>query len=410
MEKAVSGPEPARTDPAGRPRDGHGAGGAGPVLDAATIRQALAGVQDPELGAGLVELGMIREVAVEGSSVTVEVALTMQGCPLRTRLRADVEAAVRQVPGVEQVTVRFGLLDAEERRALMATARRRAQERAPATSLPARARVLLVTSGKGGVGKSSVAVNLAAALARPGQVVGLLDADIWGFSVPRLLGMDGRLEAAGGKIQPRRLAVGDGELRVVSMGFLAEEDTAVLWRGLKLSRAVQQFLEDVAWDGVDLLVIDAPPGTGDVPMALARLLPRSEVLVVTTPPLAAQQVAARAADLARRHHLRVSGVIENMAGFVCEHGSSYPLFGEGGGERLADALGVPLLGSVPFDPAVAVGGDRGELAVLGPGPAGTALRGIAERLRDDPQAAEAASCAGRLLDAVERAVAGVARG
>jgi ATP-binding protein involved in chromosome partitioning len=380
------------------------------AVSEAAVRAALAQVMDPELGASLVELGMIRAVRIQGSRVALEVALTMQGCPLRSRLRADLEQAVRQVPGVEAVEVSFGLLDGAERQALMATARRRAQERAPVTSLRPSARALAVTSGKGGVGKSSIAVNLAAALARPGRVVGVLDADIWGFSVPRLLGMEGRLEARAGRILPRRRAVGDGELQVVSMGFLAEEDTAVMWRGLKLSRAVQQFLEDVAWDEVDELVIDVPPGTGDVPMALARLLPRTEVLVVTTPPLAAQQVAARAADLARRSHLRVCGVIENMAAFVCEHGSRYPLFGEGGGQRLAAQLGVPLLGSVPLDPAVATGGDQGALAVLEGGPAGTALAAIAERLASDPEAAEAAGCAGRLLQAVEHAVASAPRG
>ena len=249
-------------------------------------------------------------------------------------------------------------MDADERAAVMARARWKAREDAPETAVPVSARVLAIASGKGGVGKSSVTVNLAVALARRGLTVGILDADIWGFSVPRLLGMEGDVEARQGKMVPLEQAVGSGLVRVLSMGFLADEEQAIMWRGLVLNRAVQQFLQDAHWGDLDYLLIDLPPGTGDIQMGLARLLPRTELLVVTTPPVAAQKVAARAADMARRGYLRVAGVIENMSDFTCEHGTTYALFGSGGGERLAQGLGVPLVGSIPLHPDLAAGGRR----------------------------------------------------
>jgi ATP-binding protein involved in chromosome partitioning len=214
------------------------------------------------------------------------------------------------------------------------------------------------------VGKSSVTVNLAVALARRGLTIGVLDADIWGFSIPRLLGMQGEVEARDKKMVPLELRVGDGVLRVLSMGFLADEDSAIMWRGLILNRAVQQFLEDVHWGDLDYLLIDMPPGTGDIQMGLARMLPRTEVIVVTTPPVAAQKVAARTADMARKGYLRVAGVIENMSDFICEHGTSYALFGSGGGARLAEDVGVPLIGKIPLHPSVAAGGDAGRPVAL----------------------------------------------
>lgn len=267
------------------------------------------------------------------------------------------------------------------------------------------ARIIGVSSGKGGVGKSSVTVNLAVALAGRGMVVGLLDADIWGFSVPRLLGMQGELRAEAKKIVPMELPLGAGRLKVVSMGFLADEDKAIMWRGLVLNRAVQQFLEDVRWGHVDYLLIDMPPGTGDIQMGLARMLPRTEVLVVTTPPVAAQKVAARAADMARKGHLRVAGVVENMGPFVCEHGTSYAMFGEGGGARLAAELGVPLVGSVPLHPDMAAAGDAGTPVALGSGPLAGAFDELARRVSQDvAPLVEAASCTARLLDHVEKAL------
>ena len=260
-------------------------------------------------------------------------------------------------------------MDAEQRKAVMARARLLAQDPAPATDIPDTARVIAVASGKGGVGKSSVTVNLAVALARRGLTVGVLDADIWGFSVPRLLGMQGEVEARDKKMVPLERSVGDGMLRVLSMGFLADEDSAIMWRGLILNRAVQQFLEDVHWGDLDYLLIDMPPGTGDIQMGLARMLPRTEVIVVTTPPVAAQKVAARTADMARKGYLRVAGVIENMSDFICEHGTSYALFGSGGGARLAADVGVPLIGQIPLHPSVAAGGDAGTAGGPGRGPA-----------------------------------------
>ena len=376
-------------------------------LDEAVVRTALAGVIDPELGADIVDLGMVRDVRVGADGqVSVEVALTVAGCPLRTQLRQDVEQRVGAVPGVTGVTVQMGAMEPEERAALMDRARRRAQDdRALATDIPTKARVLAVSSGKGGVGKSSVTVNLAVALARRGLVVGLLDADIWGFSVPRLLGMQGELRAEAKKIVPMEREVGDGLLKVVSMGFLADEDTAIMWRGLILNRAVQQFLEDVRWGDLDYLLIDMPPGTGDIQMGLARMLPRTEVLVVTTPPTAAQKVAARAADMARKGHLRVAGVIENMSAFVCDHGTSYALFGEGGGERLAGEVGVPLVGSVPLHPDMAAAGDAGAPVALGTGPLAEAFDQLAARIADDvAPVVEVSGCTARLLDHVEQAL------
>ncbi|HLN07187.1 MAG TPA: Mrp/NBP35 family ATP-binding protein, partial [Acidimicrobiales bacterium] len=321
------------------------------------IRAALTGVIDPELGTDIVELGMVRGIEIAGGAVNVDIALTIAACPLRNQLRDDVERHVRAVPGVERVEVRTGVMAPEERSVLMAKARLKAQDRAVATDIPSTARVLAVASGKGGVGKSSVSVNFAVALARRGLVVGLLDADVWGHSVPRLLGMNGAVEARAGKMIPFERVVASGLLKVISMGFLSGEDEAIMWRGLMLNRAVQHFLEDVRWGALDYLVIDLPPGTGDVQMGLARMLPRTEVLIVTTPNEAAQKVAGRAADMARRGHVRVAGVIENMSAFTCEHGETYAILGTGGGRRLADEIGVPLVGSVPLDARVAAGGD-----------------------------------------------------
>jgi ATP-binding protein involved in chromosome partitioning len=295
-------------------------------------------------------------------------------------------------------------MDADERAAVMARARWKAREDAPETAIAPSTRVLAIASGKGGVGKSSITVNLAVALAQRGLTVGVLDADIWGFSVPRLLGLDGGVEARDGKMIPLERRMGAGTIRVLSMGFLAEEDRAIMWRGLLLNRAVQQFLQDANWGELDYLLIDLPPGTGDVQMGLARLLPRTEMLIVTTPPVAAQKVAARAADMARRGYLRVAGVVENMSDFTCEHGTTYALFGRGGGERLAAELGVPLLGSVPLHPDMAAGGDAGRPAAAEPGE----LRAIFDHLAEEiveriAPVIEASGCTARLLDTMAAA-------
>ena len=314
------------------------------------VRERLRAVVDPELGDTIVDLGMVRRIEVDDADVTVEVALTVASCPLRTQIESDVRTNLTSLGWVRSVEVTVATMEADERAAVMARARWKAREDAPETAVAARTRVLAVASGKGGVGKSSVTVNLAVALSLRGLTVGILDADIWGFSVPRLLGMDGEVEARAGKMLPLERRVGAGTVRVLSMGFLADEEQAIMWRGLVLNRAVQQFLQDVDWGDLDYLLIDLPPGTGDVQMGLARLLPRTELLVVTTPPVAAQKVAARAADMARKGYLRVAGVIENMSDFTCEHGTTYALFGSGGGQRLAQGLGVPLLGLDPPPP------------------------------------------------------------
>jgi ATP-binding protein involved in chromosome partitioning len=376
------------------------------------VLSVLRGVIDPELGSDIVDLGMARgaEVADDGS-VEVTVALTTAGCPLRAQLQHDVVARVESLPGVSDVRLRWTEMTAEQRTSAMAKARWNITQRPEDTSVPLGAKVILIASGKGGVGKSSVTVNLAAALAARGLTVGVLDADIWGFSVPRMLGVEGRLSGAAheGKKQmvPIERRIGDGVVRVVSMGFLVDsEATPLMWRGLMLNRGVQHFLQDVRWgDDLDYLLIDMPPGTGDVQMGVAKLLPRAEVLVVTTPARAAQKVAERAVGMARKSFLRVAGVIENMSAFHCEHGGTYALFGEGGGEQLAHDAGVPLLGAVPLEPSVSAGGDTGVPVATGDGPAAEAFRAIAAHIMEEavPLAAMA-GCSARMLDAAVAAL------
>jgi ATP-binding protein involved in chromosome partitioning len=379
----------------------------------ADVVEVLRGVVDPELGSDIVDLGMVHGVQVaDDGAVTVSVALTIAGCPLRTQIREDVESKVRGLPGVREASVTFAEMTAEQRTHVMQRARKRAAENPPPTEVPLSTRVVAVASGKGGVGKSSVTVNLATALAARGHRVGVLDADIWGFSVPRMLGITGRMEATEArKIRPHELQVGDGLLEVVSMGFLVDDEAqALMWRGLVLSKALEQFLTDVGWGDVDYLLVDMPPGTGDIQMALGRLLPRTELLVVTTPALAAQRVAVRVADMARRSYLKVLGVVENMSAFTCEHGERYTLFGEGGGQALADDLGIPLVGQVPLEPAVSAANDAGiPLMISAPdSAAGLAFAAIAERIATDLlPPVDMAGCTARILDAVEEKLGSV---
>jgi ATP-binding protein involved in chromosome partitioning len=298
-----------------------------------------------------------------------------------------------------------------EKSSAMAKARFNVSQRPEDTSVGPRTRVVLVASGKGGVGKSSVTANLAAALASRGLAVGVLDADVWGFSIPRMLGVSGRLEGrmdGDRKVMlPMERRIGDGVVRIVSMGFLVEdEETALMWRGLMLNRGVQHFLQDVEWgDDLDYLLVDMPPGTGDVQMGVAKLVPRAEVVVVTTPALAAQKVAIRAVSMARKSFLRVAGVIENMSAFTDHHGDTHALFGSGGGQQLADDAGVPLLGQVPIEPLVSAGGDAGEPEVLGDSVAAAAFRDIAERLVTEAvPPAELAGCSARMMEAAVAAL------
>lgn len=377
------------------------------------VRGALAGVLDPELRASIVDLGMVKDVVVDATgAVRVAVALTTAACPLRGQIATEVRSKVAALPGVSSVEVDYGEMTPQERSALMQRARKRAAEQAPPTQVPATTRVVAVGSGKGGVGKSSVTANLAAALAARGLTVGVLDADIWGFSIPRMLGVAGRLggeKAAGGRgmIVPHEVPLGAGRLRVVSMGLLVDdEDTALMWRGLILAKALEQFLTDVRWgDDLDYLLIDMPPGTGDIQMALARLLPQAEMLVVTTPAKGAQKVAARVADMARRSYLKVLGVVENMSEFVAPDGSRHAIFGRGGGERLAAMTGAPLVGRVPIEPAVTEGGDAGRPVVVErPGsPAAVAFTAIAERIATELlPPVEMAGCTARMHDLVAK--------
>jgi ATP-binding protein involved in chromosome partitioning len=368
------------------------------------VQNLLRAVIDPELGDNIVDLGMAGAITMADGVITIGVKLTIRGCPLRAQIQKDIRSRLEVHPWVTKVKIDWGEMTPEERTEVMSRARWNARENATDTAVPLSARVLAIASGKGGVGKSSVTVNLAAALAATGKTVGVLDADIWGFSIPRMLGMPDRLEAATvpghdkPMIIPNERVIGNGLLKVVSTGMLVEDEgTALMWRGLMLTKAVEQFLNDVNWGHLDYLLIDMPPGTGDVQMGLARMLPRTDLLIVTTPAVSAQKVAIRAADMARRSFLRVAGVIENMSEFTCDHGESYALFGTGGGQALADEVGVELLGQIPIEPAVAAGGDNGEPLVLtSTSEAARIFTAIAARIiADTPEVEEMAGCSAR---------------
>lgn len=366
--------------------------------DREDIYRALEAVVDPELGGNIVELGMVTDVAIdELGLVTVGIALTIAECPMRGQIEGDTVRKVRALAGVSDVQVETTAMTKAQRADLMSVARRRAREHAEPTQIHPSTRVVAVASGKGGVGKSSVSANLALAISQQGFRVGLLDADIWGFSIPRMLGIDERLVADDESrlIQP----AGAQGLSVVSTGLIIDsESTALMWRGLMLSKALEQFLTQVQWGDLDYLLIDLPPGTGDIQMSLARLVPQAEMIVVTTPQLAAQKVAVRVADMARRSYMPVLGVVENMSGFVCDHGETYDLFGRGGGDDLAAEIAVPLLARIPLDPAVVAGGDSGSPVVAAEptGPAGSAFLDLGKRLIEVMPPAADETCTGRI--------------
>lgn len=370
------------------------------------LRERLNQVLDPELGASIVELGMVGEICVDSKGhAEVNVALTITGCPLKTQIERDVREAVLSLEAITSVELVMGVLDASARTALMQRARSLAQARAPQTSIPFQAPVLMIASGKGGVGKSTVTANLAVALAQTGKTVGVLDADIWGFSLSRLLGIHGEVTATNAKMQPLERVIGNGRIKLLSMGLLADEDQALLWRGLIVQKAVAQFIEDADWSGIDYLLIDTPPGTGDIAMTLARLLPQIGQIVVTTPAFAAQRVAARAADFARKSNIRVLGVIENMSGLTCSCGQRHNLFGEGGGRALSEELSVPLLAEISLLEQINAGGDIGEPVVLHEEEGGV-FHQLAQRIVSDvAPPVGAAGCSARMLDSLERAVA-----
>ncbi|MCP2326484.1 ATP-binding protein involved in chromosome partitioning [Hamadaea flava] len=350
------------------------------------INAALATVNDPEIRRPITDLGMVESVAVDGSTASIGILLTVAGCPLRDKLREDITAAVTGVPGIDSVQIAFGVMSTEQRQNLQKSLRGpgAAEPVIPFAQPGSRTRVYAVASGKGGVGKSSVTVNLAAALAAKGLSVGVIDADIYGHSVPRMLGADGRPTQVEDMIMPPQ-AHG---VKVISIGMFTAGNAAVVWRGPMLHRALQQFLADVYWGDLDILLLDLPPGTGDVAISLAQLLPNAEILVVTTPQQAAAEVAERAGAIALQTHQRVVGVVENMSYLELPTGERMELFGAGGGQTVADSLtqligaAVPLLGQIPLDTRVREGGDEGNPVVLAApdAPAAAALQAVADRL------------------------------
>jgi ATP-binding protein involved in chromosome partitioning len=357
------------------------------------IVDALRPVEDPELRRSIVDLGMVRDVRLSpDGDVAVQVALTVAGCPLRAEIEQRVTRAVRPLPGVRDVELAFTVMTDDEREALRQ--RLHGDPHATAGSAPAhghaqgreipfaqpgsKTRPLLVASGKGGVGKSSVTTNVAVALAQQGHSVGVLDADVYGFSIPRMLGADRDPVVIDGMLLPPE----SYGVRCISMAYFVPEGQAVIWRGPMLHKALEQFLTDVWWDEPDFLLVDMPPGTGDIAISLSQYLPRAEVYVVTTPQPAAQKVARLSAAMAEKVHLPVRGVIENMSWFIGDDGKRYEIFGAGGGQELADELDVPLLGRIPLLPPLREGGDTGRpvTAVDPDSEAAGAFRAIAERI------------------------------
>jgi ATP-binding protein involved in chromosome partitioning len=344
-------------------------------LTEAGVRAALAKVQDPELHRPLTELNMVRGIAIRSEEVHISIALTVPGCPLKATIQNDVTAAITEL-GAGRVFVDFTTMTDEERASL----RQQLHGGRPATTPEAfeRSRVIAVASGKGGVGKSSVSTNLAIALSGLGRRVALIDADVYGFSIPRMMGIDRSPVVIDRLIVPPE-AYG---VAVISIGFFTRENKPVIWRGPMLHKALTQFVTDVYWDNPDVVLIDMPPGTGDVSLTMAQFLPATEVVVVTTPQPAAQRVAQRAAYMAREVNLTVSGVIENMSWFTGRDGFRYDIFGTGGGELLSQELGVPLLGQIPLVPSLREGGDAGLPVVseLPDSEAAVAIRGVADHL------------------------------
>jgi ATP-binding protein involved in chromosome partitioning len=355
------------------------------VTTEAQVREALKGVKDPEIGRPIDEIGMLRSVEVDGGVVRVHVLITIEGCPLKDRITSDVTAVVQPLEGVERVDVELTPMSAEERERLVTQLRGQAAQagheghahESRPISFPPQTSIVAIASGKGGVGKSSVTVNLAAALAKAGRTVGVLDADVWGFSVPRMLGAVGKPVGFNDMILPLE-AHG---VKVISMGHFVPEETPVIWRGPMLHKAIQQFLGDVWWGDLDFLLCDLPPGTGDVSISLASFIPGASMLVVTTPQDAARKVAERAGKMAERTNLRPIGVVENMSWYVCPHcGERESIFGEGGGRLAAETLGVPLMAQVPLFPPLRGGGDVGVPIVESDpdSPAAVALREAAD--------------------------------
>ena len=300
---------------------------------------------------------MVKDLAIAETAIALTITLTVPGCPLRAEFQQQVDRELLALPGIERVQLSFDVMSPEQKAALTEKLRGGVTERTQGISVDAQTRVLAIASGKGGVGKSSLTVNLAAAFSSLGLKTGVLDADVYGYSIPGMLGVHQRPIAVDQMIVPPVR----GDLKVMSIGFFLDDNAPVMWRGPMLHRALEQFLSDVHWGELDWLVVDMPPGTGDVSISLGQLLPRAEVVIVTTPQRAAQEVAIRAAEMARKTNMRLLGVVENMSYLV---GSGEAIFGEGGGEQLAQAIGVPLLGRVPLDPALREAADLGDPIVF----------------------------------------------
>ncbi len=340
------------------------------------VLTALRGVRDPELGRDIVDLGMVREVSVSGDAIAVEIALTIAGCPFRQSIKRQVEEVLRETAPQRRAEVALSVMTPGERESLLQQLGLTRESKNRIAEPDTATRIIAVGSGKGGVGKSTVAANLARAFARAGRRVGLMDADIHGFSLPLLLDVGGRPRVVDGGIEPWRTR----GIQVMSMGFFTEDDAPVLWRGPMLMKAVQQFIRDVRWDDdLEFLVVDLPPGTGDVPLTVAAKLPRASMLIVTSPERSSVSVASRAARMAKRTKMQILGVVENMSHLRCPDCRElmHP-FGRGGGEELAGRLGVPLLAQIPLD---VPSGQHRELAVdRDRSEAGEAIRSLAENL------------------------------
>jgi ATP-binding protein involved in chromosome partitioning len=354
-----------------------------PTLD--TVRSALDQVNDPEIRRPITELDMVESVDIDGGRVTVALLLTVPGCPMKSTLTRDITAAVSALDGVEEVVVNLGVMSDEQREELKTKLRgTKATREIPFSGPETRTRVYAIASGKGGVGKSSVTANLAAAMAAEGLSVGVLDADVHGFSIPRMLGVD----TPPTRVDDMILPPVSHDIKIISIGMFVPPHQPVIWRGPMLHRALEQFLADVFWDDLDVLLLDLPPGTGDVAISVAQLVPNSEIIVVTTPQVAASEVAERAGAIALQTHQKIVGVVENMSWLELPDGSRMEVFGSGGGQAVADSLEgavgapVPLLGQIPLDVRLREGGDAGTPAVISaPGcPAAAALRDIAKAL------------------------------
>ncbi|MEA2476969.1 MAG: ATP-binding protein involved in chromosome partitioning [Actinomycetota bacterium] len=323
------------------------------------LSEILGEIQDPELHRGLNELNMVRNIAIEGSTVRTLIALTIPGCPLKDYFQTVIPAKIKEAfPDVARVDVELTSMTDEERQALVGGLRD--EGTSPFARSDSSTQVIAIGSGKGGVGKSTTTVNLAVSLSKLGHSVGLLDADVWGFSIPRMLGVHERPTVVGDMIMPPDVF----GVKVVSIGLFTSEENPVVWRGPMLHKALQQFLSDVHWDEPDYLLVDLPPGTGDVSISIAQFLPGASMVVVTTPQAAAEKVAQRAGFMAEKTGLNVVGVVENMSYFRGDDGKEYRLFGSGGGASLAERLGVPLLGEIPMDPRLTELADIGAPIVL----------------------------------------------